>query len=99
MPRTHDVGGIPGGPIKPADHQLEDWEILAEGLSSALGRKRIRTTDEHRRAREDMDPELYLSLSYYERWIVGNEALLVEKGLLTHEEVDRRVAELSKGEG
>jgi len=41
-----------------------------------------------------MPPELYEDLSYYERWVVGNEAILVEKGLLTHEEIDRRVAEL-----
>jgi hypothetical protein len=30
-------------------------------------------------------------LRYYERWIIGVEALLVEKGLLTREEIDRKM--------
>jgi hypothetical protein len=97
MPRTHDVGGRQGGPIERGEHQLAEWEILAEALSGALGRKGIRTTDENRRAREDMDSELYLSLSYYERFIVGNEAILVEEGILTPQEVDQRLAELDGG--
>jgi hypothetical protein len=94
MPRAHDVGGRQGGPIDRGEHQLAEWEMLAEALSGALGRKGIRTIDEHRRAREDMDPELYLSLSYYERFIVGNEAILVEKGILTLQELDQKLAEL-----
>ena len=43
---------------------------------------------------EDMPADDYLSLSYYERWVVAAEQLLVEKGILTHEEVDRKLAEL-----
>ena len=31
-----------------------------------------------------------------EAWIVGNEAILCEKGLLTHEEVDRKLAEFEQ---
>ena len=94
-PRAHDYGGRPGmGPIDQAPHDLSDWEILTDAVSTALGNKGIRTTDEHRRAREDMDPALYPALSYYERWVVGNEAILCEKGYLTREEIDRKVAEL-----
>ena len=97
MPRAHDYGGRPdAGPIDRTPHDLADWEILADALSTALGRKGIRNTDEHRRIREDMDPALYPQLSYYERWIVGNEAILCEKGLLTHEEVDRKLAEFEQ---
>jgi hypothetical protein len=97
MPRVHDRGGRPGaGPIDRSDHELADWEVLTDAISGALGSKGIRTTDEHRRTREDMDPELYPRLSYYERWVVGNEAILCEKGLLTREEIDRKVAELEE---
>src|SRR6266498_3079821 len=70
----------PAGPIDRTDHQLADWEILADAISQALGAKGIRRTDEHRRVREDMPPELYEDLSYYERWVVGNEVILCEKG-------------------
>ena len=97
VPRTHDMGGRPGaGPIDRSEHQLADWEVLADGLSQALGAKGIRRTDESRRAREDMPPELYLRPSYYERWAYAIEEILVEKGILTREEIDRSVAELER---
>lgn len=97
MQPGHDRGGWPGaGPIDRAEHQLEDWELLAEGIGAALASKGLRRTDEHRRAIESIEPELYESLSYYERWIAATEALLVERGLLTREEIDRKVAELDQ---
>ena len=98
MPRRHhDVGGESGaGPIDQTEHQLSDWEILADVINQALGAKGIRRTDEMRRAREDMDKEFYRSLSYYERWIVSVETILAEKKILTTEEIDRKVAEFEK---
>ncbi len=98
MPRRHhDVGGESvAGPIDQTEHQLSDWEILADAINQALGVKGIRRTDEMRRAREDMDKELYRSLSYYERWTVSMETILTEKKILTKEEIDRKVADFEK---
>lgn len=97
MQRHHDMGGQPeAGPIDRSQHQLDDWEIMADALNQALGAKGIRRTDELRRAREDMDSKEYLSLSYYERWIASLETILVEKGLLTRAEIDEKVAGLEK---
>jgi hypothetical protein len=45
---------------------------------------------------EDMPAEDYLSLSYYERWAKGTEHLLLEKGILSTEEVDRKMAQLEE---
>jgi nitrile hydratase subunit beta len=96
MPRTHDMGGRPTDePLNLQEHALADWEVLADAVALALGSKGIRTTDESRRAMEDMPSDDYLSLSYYERWIKGTEHLLVaDKGILTTEEIDRKMAEL-----
>jgi nitrile hydratase subunit beta len=58
-----------------------------------LGAKQIIRTDELRRAVESIEPRQYEGLSYYERWITAVEALLVEKGLLTREEIDRKMEE------
>ncbi len=88
--------GQGAGPIDQTEHQLSDWEILADAINQALGVKGIRRTDESRRASEDMDKELYRSLSYYERWIVSVETILAEKKILTTEEIDRKVAEFEK---
>ncbi len=97
MRSTHDMGGDPeAGPIDRSQHQLDDWEILADALNQVVGVKGIKRTDETRRTREEMDSEQYLSLSYYERWIASLEMILVEKGFMTREEIDAKVAELEE---
>lgn len=97
MARVHDRGGWPGaGPIDQTEHELEDWEYLADGIASALSEKGLRRTDEMRRAIESLDPEAYESMGYYERWVAATEALLIEKGILSREEIDRKVAELDQ---
>jgi hypothetical protein len=94
MARIHDLGGSPGaGSIDKSQHETEDWERLADAVTVALDKKGLKTTDELRRAIESLDPERYRKLGYYERWIAATEILLVEKGILTREEVDEKTAE------
>ena len=96
MGGVHDMGGSPGGPVDRKGHEVEDWERLADAVNAALGGEGLYTTDEHRRAQESLPPEEYASLSYYERWIAATETLLVEKGVLTREEIDERTEEISR---
>jgi hypothetical protein len=49
-----------------------------------------------RRAREEMDSETYRNMNYYERWIASIETILIEKGILRKDEIDRKVAEFEK---
>ena len=58
--------------------------------------KRVIRVDELRRAIESLDPERYETYGYYQRWLSAIEMLLVEKGILTIEEVDDKVAELER---
>ena len=48
------------------------------------------TVDELRRGIESLPPARYESCSYYERWASSLETVLVEKGVLTSEEIDAR---------
>lgn len=90
----HDIGGLPGaGPIEAADHALSDWEILADAINQALGARGVKRTDEMRRAREEMDSAAYRDMNYYERWIASMEAILIEKNILTKNEIDRKLAQ------
>jgi hypothetical protein len=91
---VHDMGGSPEGPVDRGQHEVEDWERLADAISSALGKEGLYTTDEHRRAIESL--EVYRDLSYYERWVAATEKLLVEKEILTAEEIDERAAEIER---
>jgi hypothetical protein len=86
------MGGSPGGPIDRGQHEVEDWERLADAINGALGAKGLQSTDELRRAIESL--EHYRDLSYYERWVAATEKLLVEKGVLSSNEIDERAAEI-----
>lgn len=88
------MGGSPGGPVDKNQHEVEDWERLADAISSALGAKGFYSTDQHRRAIESL--ENYRDLSYYERWIAATEKLLVEKSIITGDEVDEKAAEIQR---
>ena len=94
MPRAHDRGGWPdAGPIDRTERELLPWEKRVDALRGTLGSRGLVRADELRRAIESLDPETYERLGYYERWITALEALMIEKGLLTREEIDRRVRE------
>ena len=94
MGGIHDMGGSPAGPIDRGQHEVEDWERLADAINGALGAKGLQTTDQHRRAIESL--EGYRDLSYYERWVAATEKLLVEKGVLTSDEIDERVSKIQR---
>jgi hypothetical protein len=96
MKKVHDMGGRREefGPIDRSDHQVEDWERVADAVNIVLNAKGHKTTDEMRRAIESLDG--YREMGYYERWAAAAELLVVEKGLLTKEEIDARAAELQQ---
>jgi Nitrile hydratase beta subunit len=88
------MGGAPGGPIDRGQHEVEDWERLADAINGALGAKGLQSTDELRRSIEGL--EEYRDLSYYERWVAATEKLLVEKGVLSSDEIDERAVEIER---
>jgi hypothetical protein len=88
------MGGSPAGPVERDQHEVEDWERLADAVSSALGAKGFYSTDQHRRSIESLED--YRDLSYYERWVAATERLLVEKGVLTSDEIEERAAEIER---
>jgi nitrile hydratase subunit beta len=97
MPRVHDRGGWPdAGPINKAEHDLSMWEKRTDAILMLLASptKRVLRVDELRRTIESLTPDAYEELSYYERWITAIEALLIEKGILTREEIDRKAESL-----
>lgn len=91
MPAVHDRGGWPTDePIDQAGHQWADWEHQTQTLYSILTRKRIMVVDELRAGIESLPADEYEALSYFERWSASIEKALVDKGVLTTEEIDAR---------
>ncbi len=96
MNGVHDMGGMHGmGPIvaeadEPVFHA--EWERRAFAITVATGFFGTWNIDMGRCAREQMPPAEYLATSYYEHWLWGLEKLLVDKRILTREEIADRLA-------
>ncbi|MFQ5897325.1 MAG: hypothetical protein ACE5JN_03675 [Candidatus Methylomirabilia bacterium] len=94
MPRVHDRGGWPGaGPVDRAEHELSRWEKRIDAIVTLLSSpdKRVMRVDELRRAIEGIEPKKYAACTCYERWLLAVETLMIEKGILTREEIGRRL--------
>ncbi|WP_179138084.1 SH3-like domain-containing protein [Candidatus Entotheonella palauensis] len=93
MPRIHDRGGWPDiGPIDRDEHDPTMWEKRTDALMRALRSRHYIEVDELRRAIESIDPLRYEQLTYYERWAEAIEILLVEKGVINRDEIERKIA-------
>lgn len=96
MRGPHDVGGLDDGPIDPSTHNLTYWEKQIDAIRMVIGRKGIVRTDENRRAIEQLGHDVYNTLNYYERWTASLQRQMVDKGILTQDEIDARVAAVRK---
>ncbi|SEO63524.1 nitrile hydratase [Salinihabitans flavidus] len=95
MSRLHDMGGrIGDGAVNPADNAIyaRDWHGRALALTLAAGALGAWNIDISRHARERLSPRDYMNFSYYEKWIAALADLLVERGLVSEEELRRGAA-------
>lgn len=92
----HDMGGQPAGPVDRSEREAAFWEKRVDAIMMLLTGKdrRLMTVDELRRGIENLAPDAYDQLSYYERWIASIAGILVEKGILKQQELDARIAAL-----
>ena len=90
MNGIHDLGGLTCfGPIEREDDEPvfhDDWEGRVFALSIASSTT-FGSLDRRRHALETLDPVVYLSSSYYERWLARLEILTILDGLLSEQEL------------
>ena len=92
----HDMGGLPAGKVEPTEHDYPEWERRVDAMVQLLrGGGRI-TVDELRKNIEALPPEAYDKLSYYEKWITSLTQTLLQRGLITTEELGRKMQEVEK---
>lgn len=96
----HDLGGLPGGAINPSEHNYQLWEKRTHALLSLLAdpKRDLVNVHELRRGIETLGKEEYDRLSYYEKWITSITNILMQKGILTTEELGRKLAEIEARE-
>jgi nitrile hydratase subunit beta len=92
---AHDLGGREGlGAVEvevdePVFHA--QWERTARALVyAAMSAHPNPTTSAFRHAIERMDPEHYLTSSYYEHWLTAAGSIAVESGVIVGSELESR---------
>ncbi|HET9902219.1 MAG TPA: nitrile hydratase subunit beta [Xanthobacteraceae bacterium] len=91
MNGVHDMGGMDGfGRVEPEPNEPTfhaEWEARVMALMRAMGAAGAWNIDMSRASRENLRPDVYLSSSYYRKWELGMEDMLIERGLVTREEL------------
>jgi len=90
------MGGQPAGPVAPSEHDYALWEKRVDALLVLLSGKECRhmTVDELRRNIEALGPEAYDRMTYYERWMHSIAQTLIQRGVISIDELGRKMAEI-----
>lgn len=93
---VNDYGGRPAGAVDPDEHSPTPYEKRVDAIKNVLSRLpgRLMTSDVSRRTQEELPQPKYDALAYYDRWLAALRRNVVELGLLSDAEIDRRVAEI-----
>jgi hypothetical protein len=96
----HDMGGLPAGRVEATEHDYAEWERRVDALmvllSGARGRKKLMTVDELRKNIEALPPDAYDRMGYYDRWVASITQVMIQRGVITTEELGRKMAEIEK---
>ena len=91
MNGVHDMGGMDGfgkveaEPNEPMFHR--EWEGRVLAMVRAMGAAGAYNIDTSRFYREALPPEVYLTSSYYKKWLLGLQNNLIDKGYVGAAEV------------
>ena len=101
MRSHHDMGGLPAGPVDRGEHDYAFWEKRVDALMVLLGspERRLLRVDELRRNIEALPPDAYDKMSYYERWVTSIANTLLQRGVVTSDELGRKMAEVAARDG
>ena len=92
MDGIHDMGGMDGfGKVEPEPNEPvfhAPWEGRVMAMNRAMGATGAWNIDMSRFSREVLPPDVYLSSSYYRKWFLGLEQMLLERGLIDADEVE-----------
>ena len=91
MDGIHDMGGMHGfGKVEPEKNEAvfhAEWEARCLALNRAMAAIGAWNIDEGRAGIEELPPAVYLTSSYYGKWALRLENLLVKFGLVGADEI------------
>ncbi len=86
----HDMGGVRKFLCEPIDtgpHALTAFDREVDAIRGLLGAKGVMSVDELRRGIEAIPEDEYHRLSYYQRWIRSIASTLLQRGVITADEL------------
>jgi hypothetical protein len=96
----HDMGGQPAGAIQRGEHDYAEWERRIDAMAVLLwgirGGKKVMSVDEHRKNIESLPPREYDGTAYYEKWIYALTQTLIQRGVVTTDELGRKMEEVAR---
>ena len=97
----HDVGGDHFGPALMIDGKYQLWEKRVDAMMRLLSSPDVALmrVDELRRGIETLGEATYNAEPYYGKWARSLAKIMVEKGVLTRDELDARIAALRAERG
>jgi nitrile hydratase beta subunit len=91
MNGVHDMGGMDGfGKVEPEPNEPmfhSEWEARVLAMVRAMGAAGAFNIDASRFYREALPPHIYLGSSYYKKWLLGLEDLLIDRGYIATGEI------------
>ena len=96
------MGGQPAGRVEPAEHDYAEWERRVDALmvllSGVKGGNQLMTVDELRKNIEALPPDAYDRMSYYERWVTSITQTMIQRGVITTDELGRKMEDIRRRE-
>lgn len=94
----HDLGGESAGPVDMAERPPRFWEKRMEVMRDNIARRihPVMRVDEMRRAIEDLPEAQYKLLGPYQRKVLAIRNVLVEKGVLSPDALEKRRTEIGE---
>ena len=101
MRSHHDMGGMPAGKCELDEHEYELWEKRVDALMMLLSDKerQLLKVDELRRTIESLGADADERMGYYERWMHSISQTLIQRGVISIDELGRKMAELEARDG
>jgi len=96
----HDMGGLPAGKVRKTEHAYDDWELRVDAmmmlLTGVTGLKKRMTVDELRKNIESLAPADYDRMGYYDRWVVSLTQTMIQRGVITTDELAKKMEQVGK---
>ena len=92
--RASRYGRAACGARRANEHDYALWEKRVDAMLTLLSKKGLMTVDELRRNIEGLGPDAYDRMTYYERWIYAVAQTMIQRGVVSIDELGRKIAEV-----